>query len=183
MTTLTRPGGNPGPGFTQSRAWRVVSGIVLIAAGILALLMPGIAALATTLVFAWVILLAGGFELVYAFHTRGQPGFAWRLGSSVLTLLLGAVVLVVPLVGITTLALLVGLFLFVGGVARGALAMQLKPLRGWGWILADAILSILLAILVVVGWPGTSLALIGFLTGIWLLWAGVWRIAMSGHEG
>jgi uncharacterized membrane protein HdeD (DUF308 family) len=177
MSTMTPPAHGPQHGLSGSRTWHVISGIAFIVAGILALLMPGIAALATTLVFAWVLLLAGGFELVYAFHTRHDRGAAWRFVSAILTLVIGVVILAVPLVGVTTLAFLVGAFLFAGGVARTALAFHVRPLRGWGWILLDGILSILLALLVVIGWPGTSLALIGFLTGFWLIVSGVWRIA------
>jgi uncharacterized membrane protein HdeD (DUF308 family) len=179
MSTVTPPvHGGPHRSFTQSRTWRVITGVALIIGGVLALLMPGIAALATTLVFAWVLLLAGGFELVYAFHTRHEKGATWRFISAILTLLLGAVILTMPIVGVTTLAFIVGAFLFLGGAARTALAFHMRPARGWGWILVDGILSILLALLIVVGWPGTSLALIGFLTGFWLIASGVWRIAL-----
>ena len=179
MSTVTPPvHGSPHAPFTQSRTWRVVSGIALIIVGVLALVMPVAAALATTLVFGWVVLLAGAFELVYAVHTRHERGAAWRFASAILTLLIGAVILFMPIVGITTLAFLMGAFLFVGGAARTALAFHMRPLRGWGWILVDGILSILLAILLVVGWPASSIALIGFLTGFWLIASGIWRLAL-----
>jgi uncharacterized membrane protein HdeD (DUF308 family) len=171
------PPARPAP-FTRSRTWRVASGIVFILAGILALVMPAAAALATTLVFGWVVLFAGAFEVVYAVHARHERGAAWRFVSAIVTLLLGGVILFMPIVGITTLAFLVGAFLFVGGIARTALAFQVRPLRGWGWILVDGILSILLAVLLVAGWPASSIALIGFLTGFWLIASGIWRLAV-----
>jgi uncharacterized membrane protein HdeD (DUF308 family) len=159
-------------------SWRVAWGVLLIATGILAVLMPGIAALATALVFAWLLIFGGGFEIAYAFHTRRSPGFGWKLASGILTLMLGIAILMVPLAGVMSLALLVGAFLFAGGVTRVMLAMRMRPRRGWGWILADGVLSIVLALLIVIAWPQSSVALIGLLTGFWLMMAGVWRLVL-----
>jgi len=66
--------------------WHVVWGILLIVAGVLAVLMPGIAALATALIFGWLLVMSGVFEIVYAFQTRGHDGFGWKLASGILTL-------------------------------------------------------------------------------------------------
>jgi uncharacterized membrane protein HdeD (DUF308 family) len=49
---------------------------------------------------------------------------------------------------------------------------------GWGWVLVDGILSILLAILIAIGWPASSVAIIGVMVGIWFISAGIWRIAL-----
>src|SRR5690606_32668699 len=45
------------------RGWQIAWGVLLIVAGVLAVLMPGIAALATVLVYAWLLILSGAFEL------------------------------------------------------------------------------------------------------------------------
>jgi uncharacterized membrane protein HdeD (DUF308 family) len=79
---------------------------------------------------------------------------------------------------VASLALLVGGFLFAGGIARTLLAIQLKPARGWGWVLVDGLLSIVIAGLIAIGWPENSIAFIGLLTGVWLIWAGAWRIML-----
>jgi Short repeat of unknown function (DUF308) len=80
-------------------------------------------------------------------------------------LMLGIAILVLPLAGVASLALLVAAFLFAGGITRTALAFRFKPRRGWGWVLFDGLLSIGLAILIAIGWPQTSLAFVGLLTG------------------
>ena len=167
---------------TAGRGWQIAWGVLLVIAGFLAVLMPGIAALATALVFAWLLIFSGGFEIGYAFHTRALHGFGWRLASGILTLLLGIAILVVPLAGVASLALLVGAFLLLGGISRVALSMRLRPQRGWGWVLFDGILSIVLAILIAIGWPQSSLAIIGLLTGFTLISTGVWRIVLAPHR-
>jgi uncharacterized membrane protein HdeD (DUF308 family) len=161
--------------------WQVVWGVLLILSGVLAVLMPGIAALATALIFAWLLIFGGAFEIVYAVQTRSRNGFGWKLASGILTLALGIAILIVPLAGVASLALMVGAFLFAGGITRTMLAFRMKPQSGWGWILFDGLLSIAVAILIAVGWPQSSLAFIGLLTGFSLIATGIWRIVLRNH--
>lgn len=164
--------------YRASRGWQIAWGVLLIIAGVLAVAMPFVAALATAFVFAWALVIGGVAELAYAVHTRHEPGFGWKLVAGIITLLLGILVLVAPLAGAASLGLLVGIFLFVGGIARTILAFRLRPHRGWGWVLVDGIISIVVGVLVAAGWPAYSIAFIGILTGLWLLWAGAWRVAL-----
>lgn len=161
--------------------WIIAWGVLLIIAGVLALLMPAIAALATALFLAWLLILGGAFEIAYAIHTRSHRGFGWKLCSGLLTLALGIAILVMPVAGVASLALLVGSFLLLGGIARSILAFQLRPLPRWGWVLFDGLLSIVLAFLIMLGWPESSLAFIGLLTGFSLIFTGVWRIALGNY--
>jgi uncharacterized membrane protein HdeD (DUF308 family) len=63
------------------------------------------------------------------------------------------------------------------------LAFRLKPHRGWGWVLFDGLLSVTLAILIAIGWPQSSLEIIGLLTGFTLISTGVWRIVLGRLPG
>ncbi len=175
MTTANGIQNKASPGS----GWVVMWGVLLIVAGVLALLMPVIAALATALYLAWLLILGGAFEIAYAIHTRRFRGFRWRLFSGLLTLALGIAILAAPVVAAASLALLVGFFLLLAGIARSILAFQLKPLPRWGWVLIDGVLSIVLAILILAGWPQSSLAFIGLLAGFSLIFNGAWRIALG----
>ena len=170
--------GTPQSRGAPGRGWQIACGVLLIAFGFLAILMPAVAALATAFVFAWVLLLSGVFEIAYAMQTRAQGGFGWKLASGLLTLVLGIALLVMPLAGVASLALLVGGFLLVSGATRSMLAWRMRPARGWGWVMFDGLLSIALAILIGIGWPASSLAIIGLLTGFTLISSGVWRLAL-----
>lgn len=159
--------------------WQTAWGVLLVIAGILAVLMPAIAALAQVVLLAWLLVLGGAFEIVHAIQTRQAKGFGWKLVSGILTLVLGVLLLVRPVTGVAALALLIGAFFLVGGIARAILAFQLRPLGGWGWILFDALLSIALGVLIAIGWPQSSFAVIGILVGLWLIAAGIWRIVLA----
>jgi uncharacterized membrane protein HdeD (DUF308 family) len=170
--------GDRNSGTRPAGGWQVAWGVLLIISGVVAMAMPAAAALATALLFAWLLIVSGGVELAYAIQTRAWPGFGWKLASGILTLLLGIAILWMPLAGVASLAMLVGAFLFVGGITRIALAFKLKPQRGWGWVLFDGLLSVVLAALIAFGWPESSVAFIGLLAGFWLIWAGLWRILL-----
>lgn len=163
------------------RGWSVAWGIALIVIGILALLMPGVAALATVFMLAWLLIFAGIVELIHAFQTRRRSGFGWKLAAAVITLILGLCILLFPVAGIATLALWIGAFIFAGGIVRLILAFRVRPAKGWGWVLLDGLLAIVIGGLIAWGWPASSIAFIGLLTGFWLLFSGVWRIMLDGR--
>jgi uncharacterized membrane protein HdeD (DUF308 family) len=165
------------------RGWQLAWGVLLMVLGVLAVLMPAVAALATAFVFAWILIIAGACEIANAIQTRRANGFGWKLVAGLLTLVLGIAIVAGPLAGVATLALLVGGFLLVSGVTRAMLAWRLRPGRGWGWVMFNGVLSIALAILIIVGWPASSLAIIGLLTGFSLLSAGFWRLALAPGSG
>ena len=166
---------------TRSRGWSIFWGILLIVIGILALLMPEIAALATALTLAWLLVFAGIIEIVHAFLTRRRRGFGWKLVAGIVTLVLGLIILLFPVAGIATLALWIGAFLFAGGIIRLILAFRLRPVKGWVWVLIDGILSIIIGGLIAWGWPASSIPFIGLLAGFWLLFSGIWRIMLDGR--
>ena len=163
------------------RGWSIAWGILLIVIGILALLMPEVAALATVLTLAWLLIFAGVVELVHAFQTRRRSGFGWKLAAAVITLILGLCILLFPVAGIATLALWIGAFIFAGGIVRLILAFRVRPAKGWGWVLFDGLLAIVIGGLIAWGWPASSIGFIGLLTGFWLLFSGVWRIMLDGR--
>jgi uncharacterized membrane protein HdeD (DUF308 family) len=171
-----------GPGTrTHRHGWCIVWGILLIVAGILAILMPEIAALATVLTLAWLLTFAGIVEIVHAFQTRRRAGFGWKLAAGIITLLLGLSLLLFPIAGIATLALWIGALVFASGIVRLILAFRVRPAKGWGWVLFDGILSIVVGGLIAWGWPASSIPFIGVLTGVWLLFSGIWRITLDGR--
>ena len=90
-------------------------------------------------------------------------------------------ILFFPIAGIATLALWIGAFIFAGGIVRLLLALRVRRAKGWGWVLFDGLLSIVIGILIAWGWPASSIAFIGLLTGFWLLFSGIWRIMLDGR--
>jgi uncharacterized membrane protein HdeD (DUF308 family) len=163
----------------KAGGWVIVWGVLLIIAGIVAIVAPGAAALATALLLAWLFVFAGVVELVSAFQQRAHDGFAWKLIAAVATLILGVGMLLFPVASLASLTLLIGAFLLASGVSTGMLAFKLRPKPGWGWVLFDGALSIVIAVLIAEGWPQNSIGFVGILVGICLISGGVWRIILG----
>jgi uncharacterized membrane protein HdeD (DUF308 family) len=167
------------PATRQAGTWVIVWGILLIVTGVVAIMQPAVAALAFELLLGWLLVFAGVVEIVYAIQERAKEGFTHKILLAILTLVLGVFLLLRPGIGIASIALLIGAFLFAHGIAAVMLALKLKPRQGWGWVLFDGILSIVIAILIAIGWPSSSMGFVGTLVGIVLMYGGVWRIVLG----
>ena len=51
-------------------------------------------------------------------------------------------------------------------------AFQHKPMRGWGWVLFNGVVSILLGVLITYQWPLSGTWAVGILVGVDLLIGG-----------
>jgi len=148
-------------------------------AGIVAIVEPAVAAVATALLLAWLFLISGIIELIYAYQQRAHDGLAWKVISGLISLALGIYMLAFPIASIASLALLIGAFLFASGVSSVLLAFKLRPKQGWGWVLFDGVLSIVIAIMIASGWPQNSIDFVGLLVGFCLISQGFWRIMLG----
>ena len=108
--------------------WTIVQGVVSVLAGVIALIWPGVTALALLFVVAfWAIMLGIG-EIGGAFSSRrrGSNTWGWTLAAGILNVVFGILLLIWPASGILTLVWLVGIFALVGGVALILLAFRVR---------------------------------------------------------
>ncbi|MBI1416123.1 MAG: HdeD family acid-resistance protein [Limimaricola sp.] len=154
-------------------------GIVLIVLGLLALMFPFVASIATKAVIGWFFLIWGGTVLWHAFQVRDWPSALWSGAVGVLNLAIGVYLAFFPLTGLIGLTFLVGiLFLFQGGF-EAALAMNHRPRQGWIWLGLSALASVVLGIMLVAGLPNTALWALGMLAGINALSSGLSFLMLS----
>ncbi|MDY6980708.1 MAG: HdeD family acid-resistance protein [Pseudomonadota bacterium] len=163
----------------QHLGWFIFLGGLMVLLGLAALLFPFAATLAGELTLGVVLLVAGIFGTVHAFRVRPWKGFWLSLLTAVLTVIVGALLLVFPMHGIMTVTLLITAMFLVSGVFRTILAFQLKPHDAWGWILASGILALILGVLVITQLPQAAFWLIGILVGVDFLFAGWAMISLT----
>jgi uncharacterized membrane protein HdeD (DUF308 family) len=173
MTSTVQPSTGLSPG------WSLALGILLVIAGVVALVFPLLAAVTAVLYIGWFALIAGIIAIVVAIRTRSEPHFGWRLAVGVLYIVLGFLLVANPIAGAASLALLVGAVMAAFGIVEIMLAFRHRPKSGWGWLLANGILSIVLAILIAIGWPLGSLVLIGYLVGFQIITCGIARLGLA----
>ncbi|HWA44872.1 MAG TPA: DUF308 domain-containing protein [Hypericibacter adhaerens] len=170
----------------KAGGWTIGLGVLLLILGIVSILFPLASSLAAVIWVAWLLIIGGAVLLVHALHRREERGFWLRLLWSVVYLLAGILLLASPVSGVLTLTLVLAVLWIVEGATAIALAFRLKPARPWGWVLFDGILTVLLGLLVWIGWPGNAPWLLGLFLGISLIATGIsvlllgWALR-SGH--
>jgi uncharacterized membrane protein HdeD (DUF308 family) len=113
----------------RSRWWLgFLGGLASVAAGVLALIWPGITAVALAILVGIWAVVTGLAELAAAFRLRQAGGRIWLLAlAGALSVVAGALILIWPGAGAIGLALIVGAFAVVYGATLGALAVTMRP--------------------------------------------------------
>jgi uncharacterized membrane protein HdeD (DUF308 family) len=163
--------------------WKLflAEGIILCILGVGAIVVPLIAGLAATVFLGWLFLFAGVVGLAFTFKARSAPGFGWSILSAAAALLAGALLLWDPLQGLATLTLVLVAYFIIDGAAIVFLAIaHRRELSGqWQWMLMNGITDLILAGIIISGFPGTLVWALGLLVGIDLLFGGAALIALA----
>ena len=161
----------------------LAEGIAVIILGLAAIIVPPIAGLFATVVLGWLLLVAGVVGLVATFRAREAPGFAWSLLSAVAAVVAGGLLLWNPLQGLVTLTYVLIAFFIVDGVLNIILGIvHRRELTGkWEWMLVNGVIDLILAGIIILGFPGTLVWSFGLLVGIDMIFGGGTLIAVA-HE-
>jgi uncharacterized membrane protein HdeD (DUF308 family) len=127
---------------------------------------------ATVLVFGILLLLGAIFEVVTAFWGRNWRGFFLHLLTGVLYLIAGIFLINNPVGAALGLTLLVAVCLLTGGAVRIVLSL-LERFDGWGWVMMNGIVSVLLGAAIWRQWPLSGLWALGLFVGIEMLFSGL----------
>ena len=155
--------------FARAWIWMALLAAISILGGLFALGNPFAATIAAVLLAGWVFILQGVVQVVHSFQVRDWPGFIWSLGFGILSLLVGIVLVADPFAGSLTLTIVVAALLLFTGVIKTMFSLRLKPVEGWVWVLVSGLVSLLLGVMILVGFPGSAAAILGILLGVELL--------------
>ncbi len=153
--------------------------MLMIVLGFAAMLKPFAAGLGISLFIAWIIVFGGVMHLFYAFAAGSAGSFLWRTLIGVAYILGGIYLLKNPSIALASFTLMLAVILIAEGVFQLITFFQLRILPGSGWILCDAILTLILGGLIAYPWPGSSLWAIGTLVGVNLIISGFTRLMFS----
>lgn len=127
--------------------------------------------------FGWVLLIAGIIEAVQAFRHRHGGHLFLHVLNAVLSIIVGIMLVLSPLAGALVLTLLLAAYFTVAGIFRIVTAFAMR-IPGWGWLLFNGIVTLILGILIWTHWPASGLWIIGLFIGIDLIIVG-WSQVMT----
>ncbi len=163
-------------GLTQAE------GIIMIVLGILALSFPVVASASVTVMVAIAFLvggLVGWIDNLSRARRLERWHCFWRLVVSTLFLVTGIWMVlqfksgVVPAaLQVKALAMAIGIVFLAEGVVMAIVSLSHRTTRGWGWGLANGIVTLVLGLLILTMSPAGLLSVIGLLVGISFLFSG-----------
>src|SRR5215218_5458511 len=148
--------------------WYLIEGVLLVIAGMLAIIYPVISSAAVI-----VLLVSGLLQGMSLIGARHVPHFWLQLISVILAVLVGFLVLRDPAQGMVTIALLLIVFFMMEGISKVVFALTIRPFPHWGWVLGSGLVGILLSLILWANLPMTAVWLIGVLLGVNLISVGV----------
>ncbi|HEY2712844.1 MAG TPA: DUF308 domain-containing protein [Chthoniobacterales bacterium] len=163
----------------KGSGWSTLWGVLMIICGLLAICLPLTSSLGLVLVLAWVILFAGVWHLIFAFHRHSAGGVLWQVLLAILYGAAGFYILMNPLPSVLTLTLVLAVFLTFEGILELVFYFQIQQRTQAGWVLFDGIVTLILGMLIWLRWPSSSVWVIGTLVGISLIFSGVARLMLS----
>lgn len=178
MATANPTEGLRGAGTIIKKAsgWFIAMAVVFILLGIMAIIEPGIAGLAVTILVGWVLIFGGGAHLVAAFSGGGAGRVIWQILIGIVYIVGGLYFLTHPLLGLGTLTLLLAVIILMEAVFEVIAYFRMRGQGGSGWLLVNALITLLLGGLIWFHWPSSSVWAIGILVGVNLLMTGFSRL-------
>jgi uncharacterized membrane protein HdeD (DUF308 family) len=150
----------------------LIQGILLMVAGVLALIYPLITNVALVVFLGWMLLLSGIVQGVTLIGGGKTPDFWLQLISAALSVIVGFLFMRDPGVAVGALVMLMSVFFMIEGISKTVFSLTVRPFPNWGWVLASGILGILIAVWLLAN-PAMSLLLLGILIGVQLIAEGI----------
>jgi uncharacterized membrane protein HdeD (DUF308 family) len=148
----------------------------MILLGAVALFLPFATGIAVSILLSWIIILAGCAFVASAFAGRDDGAFIWRMLIGVVYIAGGGYLAFHSTIALESFTMVLGLIFVLEGILDLVVFFQFHDYPRSGWILFDAIISLVLAYLIMRPWPTSSMWAIGIILGIDLIVSGVTRV-------
>jgi len=159
--------------------WSIVLSALIMIAGFLAIALPLIAGIAVTLIVGWMLIFTGVLHIAFAFRAGHARMAVWQVLLGLVYGFIGVYILMNPVAGLAGLTFAIAAYLFAEAVLELVLAIQLRPAAGTGWLIFDAIITFILAVMIFYTWPSSAAWVVGVLVGISMLFSGMTRLMLT----
>ena len=149
----------------------VIAGILMMLIGLSGIFLPGLMSIAVVTFMAWMFIFSAFIQGYNTWKNYRSSFVAWL--KPLLSLVTGILFLLFPVEGIAVTGILLATYLLIDAYSSIAFGMEYKPNRGWWMMILNGIFSIILAIVLMIGWPFSSIVLVGLFVGVSLFFDGV----------
>ena len=159
-------------------------GVAMLILGVLAIAEPFVATIAVDIYIGWLFLISGFVGLIAVFSARNVPAFLWMLITAALSLAVGVLLLQKPSEGAVSLTVVLTAFFISEGIFQIVASFTYRDVvpHSWGWMLVSGIADLVLAAIIIYGWPVSTTWVLGLIVGVNLLTSG-FAIVLTALEG
>jgi len=163
----------------KNSGFLIFLGVVTVIFGVVAIGSPLITGVAVSVFVGFLLLASGVTRIVHALKSKQWGTGFWGTVIGVLGVAAGLLMIFRPLVGLVTMAMLLAIYFLVDGISEIIAAFKIKPDQGWGWVLFNGIIAVVLGLMIWRQWPVSGAWAIGLLVGIHILMTG-WSMIILG---
>lgn len=157
--------------FEKFGKYTKVSGLVFIVLGLVGILFPVFMTLTMVSFVAWLMVIGGILAAYFTYLSDKDDYLGWL--KSFILILIGFFILSYPISAIGTIGLLLSIYFIMDFFTSISIALSMRPTSGWLLWMLNAIFSLIIGIIFIVGWPFTSGYLIGLVVGFSLFFDGI----------
>jgi uncharacterized membrane protein HdeD (DUF308 family) len=157
----------------------ILLAVILILFGVLAVALPIATSIQVARILAWLVILTGLVQFIYAFRSEAVRRIIWNVLVSILYVAAGAYLLMRPFIGLAGLTFVIVLFFVAEGVMDLSAYIMMRQSKGSRWLLVHGLIALILAGMLWRHWPFDSFWAIGMFVGISMLLSGTTRLAMA----
>ena len=163
----------------KNSGFLIFLGILTVIFGVIAIGSPLITGVAVAVFVGFLLLASGVARIVHALKSNQWGTGFWGTIIGLLGVVAGLLMIFRPLVGLVTMTMLLAIYFLVDGISEIIAAFKIKPDQGWGWVLFNGIIAVLLGFFIWRQWPFSGAWAIGVLVGLDLLLTGVVLILLA----
>ena len=163
----------------KNSGFLIFLGVLTVIFGIMAVGAPLLTGVAVSMFVGFLLLGSGIARIVHAFKAKQWGTGIWGTIIGLLGAVAGLLMIFRPVIGLTTLTLLLAFYFLVDGICEIIAAFKIKPDQGWGWMLFNGIIAFLLGFMIWRQWPVSGAWAIGVLVGVHILMVG-WSMIILG---
>jgi uncharacterized membrane protein HdeD (DUF308 family) len=154
-------------------------GVLTVIFGVIAVGSPLITGVAVAVFVGFLLLASGVTQIIHALKSKQWGTGFWGTVIGLLGVVAGLMMIFRPMVGLVTMTMLLAVYFLVDGISEIIAAFRIKPDQGWGWVLVNGIIAVVLGLMIWRQWPVSGAWAIGLLVGIHILMTG-WTMIILG---
>jgi uncharacterized membrane protein HdeD (DUF308 family) len=163
----------------KNSGFLILLGVVTVIFGVVAIGSPLMTGVAVAVFVGFLLLGSGVTQIVHALKSKQWGTGFWGTVIGLLGVAAGLMMVFRPMVGLVTMTMLLAIYFLVDGISEIIAAFRIRPDQGWGWVLFNGIIAVVLGLMIWRQWPVSGAWAIGLLVGIHILMTG-WTMIILG---